>query len=144
MAENIKKAHRAFFAYGRLGILDGSPNPLSSHQIVEHCVIPVLLYGCENWKLNATLICNLESCLAQLGKRILRLQKNTANVVPRLALHWPSIQTRILIRKFVFLRKCTISGSVSGQVFRSLVATGSTPTLIEQCQLLEGPWVLTF
>ncbi len=31
------------------------------------------------------------------------------------------------------------SGSVSGQVFRSLVATGSTPTLIEQCRLLEAP-----
>ncbi len=54
---------------------------------------------------------------------------------PRLALHWPSIQTCILIRKFVFSRMCTISGSV----FRSLVATGSTPTLIEQCRFLEAP-----
>ena len=88
VSENIKKCHRVFFAYGKLGILHGKPNFLTSRQIIEHSVIPVLLYGSENWTLNASLIDCIESCQAQLGKRILRLP---ANVVPRLALHWPAV-----------------------------------------------------
>ena len=139
VSENIKKCHRAFFAYGKLGILQGKPSPLTSRQIIEHCVIPVLLYGSENWTLNASLIDTIESCQAQLGKRILRLPKNTANVVPRLALHWPAVQTRILIRKFCFLHKCVESVAISGEVLRSMVSSGSTPSLIEQCRFLELP-----
>ena len=89
--------------------------------------------------MNASLIDSIESCQAQLGKRILRLPKNTANVVPRLALHWPAVQTRILIRKLCFLRKCVESVAISGEVLQSMVSSGSTPSLIEQCRFLELP-----
>ena len=139
MSDNISKCHRAFFAYGKTGILQGKPNPLTSRQIVEACVFPVLLYGCENWNLNVSLISSLETCQAQLGKKILRLPKSTANVVPCLALHWPSVQTRILIRKLCFLRKCIQSVAISGEVLRSMISCGSVPTLVDQCKFLEQP-----
>ena len=47
--EGIAKARRAFFAFGALGAFNGKLNPLSGRAIYETCVIPVLLYGCENW-----------------------------------------------------------------------------------------------
>ena len=47
--ENIKKARRAFFHYGSIGVFQEDICPLSSKSVLECCVIPVLLYGCENW-----------------------------------------------------------------------------------------------
>ena len=44
--EAIKKARRAFFAFGGF---QGKLNPISTRCIFETCVVPVLLYGCENW-----------------------------------------------------------------------------------------------
>ena len=46
--ENIKKARRCFFHYGSIGAFQGDICPLSSRSILESCVMPVLLYGCEN------------------------------------------------------------------------------------------------
>ena len=48
IAENIAKARRAFFAYGSIGAFHGDLNPLSARGIVEVCVMPFLLFGCEN------------------------------------------------------------------------------------------------
>ncbi len=45
----IKKARRAFFHYGSIGAFQGDICPVSSSSILESCVMPVLLYGCENW-----------------------------------------------------------------------------------------------
>ena len=60
-------------------------------------------------------------------------------MVPRFALHWPSVQTRILSRKLCFLRKCVESVAISGEVLRSIVLSGSTPSLIEQCLFVHLP-----
>ena len=49
IANNIKRAHSAFFANGKIGLLEGKPNPLTSREIIEHCVIPTLLYRSEHW-----------------------------------------------------------------------------------------------
>ena len=49
MDENIKKARHSFFHYGSIGAFQGDICPLSSRSILESCVIPVLLYGYENW-----------------------------------------------------------------------------------------------
>ena len=57
---NIDKARRAFFARGS-GVFHGTLNPLSSKSIVEHCVLPCLLFGAESWILNASLLQKLES-----------------------------------------------------------------------------------
>ena len=49
---NIEKVRRAFFARGS-SVFHGTLNPLSSKSIVEHCVLPCLLFGAESWILNA-------------------------------------------------------------------------------------------
>ena len=46
--ENIKKAWRAFFHYGSISVFQGDLSPLSCRSVLEICVMPVLLYGCEN------------------------------------------------------------------------------------------------
>ena len=47
--KGIKKARRSFFHHGAIGVFQGGLSPLSSHAVVESCVMPVLLYSCENW-----------------------------------------------------------------------------------------------
>ena len=66
--ENIKKARRAFFHYGSIGVFQGDICPLSSKSVLECCVIPVLLYGCENWILTEPLCQKLESLQSELVK----------------------------------------------------------------------------
>lgn len=46
--ENIKKAQRVFFHYVSIGVFQGDLSPVSC-SVLETCVMPVLLYGCENW-----------------------------------------------------------------------------------------------
>ena len=116
-----KKARGAFFARGS-GIFHGSLNPLSSRSIVECCGFPVLLYGAESWMLNKTLLKKLESFQCEIGKRILRLPKSSANNIVRMALLWPSIRARVLCIKLSFLLKVMSEDSLSSQVFRSLAA----------------------
>ena len=70
------------FAHGELGAFHGQLNPLSSRSLVETCVMPVLMYGSESWCLNTSLLSKLESFQAEVGKRILRLPRFTANSVP--------------------------------------------------------------
>ena len=60
---NIKKACRAL---GSLGISHGKQNPLTASEIFEVCVLPVCLYGCENWLLTDPLLQLLE---AEMGKK---------------------------------------------------------------------------
>ena len=69
----IGKARRAFFAFGAF---QGKLNPLTGKSIYETCVIPVLLYGCENWILTDANIVALESFQGEIGRRILKLSKS--------------------------------------------------------------------
>ena len=136
---NIEKARRAFFARGS-GVFHGKLNPLSSKNIIEHCVLPCLLYGAESWILNHSLLAKLESFQAELAKRILRLHRNTSNNIERMALHWPSMRARILIIKLKFLLKA-ITGdlSLSARSFRSLaVSDVESLLLVRQCRFLES------
>ena len=55
MEENIKKERRSFFHYGALGDFQGDLNPLSTGSVLETCVMPVLMYGSENWILTSLL-----------------------------------------------------------------------------------------
>ena len=45
--ENIKKARRAMFFFGSIGAFQGDRSPLSTRSIIETCVVPVMLYGCD-------------------------------------------------------------------------------------------------
>ena len=71
MDENIKKARRAFFNFGSIGVFQGSLNPLSLVSVIETCVMPVLLYGAESCILTSELLKRLESFQEELAKRVL-------------------------------------------------------------------------
>ena len=136
---NLENARRAFFARGS-GVFHGRLNPLSSMNIIEHCVLPCLLYGAESWILNNSLLAKLESFQAELAKRNLRLPKNTANNIARMALQCPSMRARILIIKLNFLLK-VITGDLSlcARSFRSLaVSDVESLLLVRQCRFLES------
>ena len=46
---NIMKARKSFFAYGSMSVVQGDLSPLSGRSVVETCILPILLYGAENW-----------------------------------------------------------------------------------------------
>ena len=73
--EGTKKASRSFFHYGTIGIFQSDLSPLSSHAVVESCVMPVLLYSCENWVLTEQLISCLETFQGELAKKNLEATK---------------------------------------------------------------------
>ena len=100
---NISKARKAFFVSGSIGAFQGHLNPLSSRCIYMTCVLPVLLYGSENWVLSDELLSDLESFQAWVGKRILGVQKCLANDLVTIALNLPPVKSQILIRKLHFL-----------------------------------------
>ena len=100
--ENISKARKAFFTLGNLGAFQGRLNLLSGRSILEACIIPTLLYGCETWLLEISTIKKLDSFQSEIGRRILCLPKYHSERVVRLGLQWPSMSTCILIRKLTF------------------------------------------
>ena len=138
--EAIKKARRAFFSFGAMGAFQGKLNPLSSRAIFETCVIPILLYGCENWFLPEPLLQRLEAFQGEIGRRILHLSRYHSTLATRIALDWPSVTARILIRKIGLLHKiCSSQDSIGHQFFLSITASSSQPLqLIQTCHSLES------
>ena len=111
--EAIKKARRAFFAFGAMGAFQGQLNPVSTRSIYETCVVPVLLFGSENWILT-------DSMLGEIGRRMLKLSKYHSTLSTRLALKWPSITARIFIRKLSLLSKaCQEGNNIGNKIFSS-------------------------
>ena len=106
---NINKAHRGLFVLGSLGIYNGKQNPLTVSEVYEVCVLPICLYGSENWLLTDPLLLILEAFPAEVGKRILSLLKYHFNLSPVVALKWPSMQYRVLIWKLGFF--CQLANS---------------------------------
>ena len=120
---------------------------LSSRNLIESCVIPVLMYSAESWCLNKTLLSKLESFQTQLGKRVLKLTKFTANNIPLMALHWPSMRCCCLCAKLSFLYRICCKGedSLRDQVFTSLAASDvESICLIKQWHFLEHPYGSNF
>ena len=134
---NINKARRAFFGLGSLGIFHGKQNPLTSSEVFEVCVLSVCLYGCENWLLTEPLLLTLEAFQAEIGKRILNLPKHHSNLIPLIALRWPTMRFRILTRKLSFLHRLMKSqqSTISAKVFKKHQIPG--PLIIDQCKFLE-------
>ena len=97
--EAIKKARRAFFAFGAMGAFHGKLNTISGKTIFDTCVILILLFGSENWIITDPLVYQLEAFQGEIGRRILKLSKFNSTISTRLALKWPSIATRIIILK---------------------------------------------
>ena len=136
---NINKARRAFFGLGSLGIYHGKQNPLTSSEVVQVCVMPVCLYGSENWLLTGPLLHMLEAFQAEIGKRILNLPKHFANLCPLIFLQWPTMRYRILIRKLGFLHRLLNSpqSSIGAKVFHSIKDHDPGPLIVQQCKFLE-------
>ena len=138
--EAIAKARRAFFAFGSMGAFKGKLNPLTGKAIYETCVIPILLYGCENWILSDNNISMLEAFQGEIGRRILRLSKSHSLLSTRIALQLQSITSRILSRKLSLLQRvCTESESIGHKVYTAL--TLNSPyhlSLVKECASLEN------
>ena len=139
---NILKARKAFFGLGSTGVYHGKLNPLSSSSIFESFVLPVLLYGCETWMLDATCIQALDRFQCEIGRRILKLSKRHPSDAVRIALNWPTISTRILLRKLTFLSRLLTNSddTMSSRIFTSLaIVDVYSITIVQQCRLLEAP-----
>ena len=144
--EAVKKARRAFFLFGGMGAFQGDLNPLSGRAFFETCVVPTLLYGCENWILTEDMLLTLESFQEEIGRRILKLSGFHSGLAVRVLLQWPSVKARVLMRKLIFLKR-VVSGDdvVSSQVFRTLVAGDvNRIQLVQECRYLEENLATSF
>ena len=103
--ENICKARRTYFALGSIGAYQGLLNLLSGRSLFTTFVLPILLYGSDNWILTEQLLMTLEKFQAEIGRRILRLSKSHSDVSVLIGLHWPRIRVHVLLRKLAFLVK---------------------------------------
>ena len=56
--------------YGSIGVFQGDISPLSSSSVIECCVMPILMYGSENWVFTEALIDKLEAFQGELVKRV--------------------------------------------------------------------------
>ena len=108
-----EKARRAFFLYGNIGVFQGDLSPLSSRSVVELCVMPVLLFGCENWVMTSAMTEELESFQGELAKRMLKWPKHYSNTAAVIIMGFQSVQYRILGRKLRFLQRVLDSDSRS-------------------------------
>ena len=57
------------FTMEALGVFQGDISLLSSRSVLECCVMPILMYGSENWILTEILIDKLETFQGELVKR---------------------------------------------------------------------------
>ena len=91
--------------------------------------------------LDSTSLITLESFQHEIGCRILRVPKFYSKLAVRIGLHWPTVATRVLIRKFSFLSKL-LSGTkdtISRRVFSSLAMENIYETsIVQQCRMLEA------
>ena len=136
--EAIKKARRAFFAFGAIGTFHGQLNPISARSIYEVCVLPVLLFGCENWILSDSTLHLLESFQGEIGRRILRLSKHHSTLSTRLALKLPSVTVRVFIRKLSLLSKVS---KKEGETIGCHIFSESNQDslrLVQECRAMEG------
>ena len=134
--EAIKKARLAFFTFGAIGAFQDQLNPISGRSIYETCVIPVLLFGCENWVLTDSMLHQLESFQGEIGRRILKLTRHHSTLSTRLALRWSSVTVRVLISKLSLLSKLSERGdSIGGQIFSGLPQ--ESLKLVRECRYLE-------
>ena len=105
MEENIRRACKSFFHYGSLGAFQGDLSPLSTRSIIETCVMPVLLFGSENWIVSGGILEQLESFLGELAKRALKWPRHFSNTAAMTVLDLASVTSRIVVRKLGFLKR---------------------------------------
>ena len=127
------------FAYGSISVYQSAIFLLSCRSLVETCVVPILLYGCENWSLCDSSLKTLNSFLGELSKRVLRLPKWCSNTASMIVMDCLSAEARCLTRKLCFLRWITESSShtLSSQTLFALSDDIESVCLIRECLGLE-------
>ena len=104
--EAVNKARRAFFVFIAIGTFHGELNPNSTWSIYEVYVVPVLLFGCETWRIMTDSTLHLlESFKGEIGCRLLKPSKHHSTLSTHLALRWPSLTARIFLCKLSLLSK---------------------------------------
>ena len=105
--------------------------------------MPVLLYGCENWILNAESKKMLESIQGELAKRILKWPKHFSNTAATIAIGLQSVVSRILERKLSYLQHVLVaSEKTSGSVVEACCDEISSLCVVKECQELESTFGL--
>ena len=107
--QNIRKACRAFFNFGSIGVFQGDVSSLSSRAVLESCVMPILLFGRENWILTETLWQKLEAFQGELVKQVLKWPRHHSNTAAIMALEVPTMRYRILVSKLGFSHRIIVS-----------------------------------
>ena len=145
--DNIKKAWKSFLLCGGTGVFLGDLGPLSSRSVVEVCVMPILLYDCENWIVSEKHTETTGIVLGRDGcKRILGLPQCTSNTAFCIVLGWPSVHATILVRKLCFLKRL-VSGDGSkhgSRMLRSVADDTETVSLVHECRELEEAFGTSF
>ena len=80
------------------------------HPVIDTCVLPVLLYVCEQWHLTETSLVRLDCLVGELCKRVLKLPKWFCNTPARIVMGLPSMRAHALPgdeTMLVILRKLT-------------------------------------
>ncbi len=119
--ENKKKARKAFFQYGSIGAFQGDLSPLSVRSVIDTCVIPVLLYGCQNWVVTDSMMDRLESFLGEMAKQALKWPKHYCNTAAVTALGMASIKSRLAVIKLRYLKRVVNAPRVAEAIIRVLL-----------------------
>ena len=141
----IQKARKAYFQFGSIYTFQGKLSPVSCCSIVETCVLPILLYGVENWVLSPESIRMLECFQGEIAKRILKLPKWYSNSAAIIALGWNSLHSVCTIRKLRFLQRVmTNEESICHHAFSALVDNAEALGLVRECRELEERYKSNF
>ena len=139
MEENIQNARCVFFHFGSIRVFQGDISPLSSKEVIESYVMPMLPYGSENWILTEALMERLEAFQGELVKRVLKLPKHHSNTAAITALDTPAMKCRVLVSKLGFLMRVMLrnTDSLSGCVVLALCNEVDSICLVRECRELE-------
>lgn len=141
----VQKARKAYFQFGSIYAFQSKLSPISCGSIVETCVLPILLYGVENWVLSPESIRTLESFQGEIAKKILHLPKWYSNTAAIIALGWNSLHSICTIRKLRFLhRVMTNEESICHRAFSALVDDVESMSLVRECRELEMRYSTNF
>ncbi len=137
---NVTKARRSFFAYRSMGLFQGDLSPLSGRSMMDTYILPILLYGAENWCLSQSSIQLLDSFLGELSKRLLKLPQWYSNNPASIVAGQRSARALCLTRKLNYLKRISAnetSVSLSAQTLASLTDDVNSTCLARECRDLE-------
>ena len=118
-------------------VFGGLLNSLSGKAIFEICMLPVLLYGSENWILNTSLLSKLEHFQGEIGRRILKFPWYHSTLSCTILLQWPSMTAQLLINKLYYiLRLRALEGTenMAASIFQA--SDSNNVLLVRECYFL--------